>query len=122
MERMSWSRVLIILGLFGMVIGALDPLEGSIIILPCAALSAVAAWMGHARRRKLLYLAVALIALGVATMFVLSAIGGIGGISGRSKWWALVLLPYPAGWLLGIIGATMTLIESFRPPLHTPAA
>ena len=86
MERATWFRILVILGLFGMVIGALDPLEGSVIILPCVAIAALGVWMGHTRRRKLVYAGVALVAWGVAGMFLLSAIGGVGGTSGRSAW------------------------------------
>jgi len=33
-----WSRVLTVVGVAGMLIGAIDPLEGSIIILPGSAL------------------------------------------------------------------------------------
>lgn len=32
-----------------------------------------------------------------------SAIGGIRGNTGRSVWWALALMPYPVGWLLGLV-------------------
>ena len=122
MERATWFRILVILGLFGMVIGALDPLEGSVIILPCVAIAALGVWMGHTRRRKLVYAGVALVAWGVAGMFLLSAIGGVGGTSGRSAWWTLTLLPYPVGWLLGLAGSILGLLESFRHPVHAPAA
>ncbi|MFM9090669.1 MAG: carboxypeptidase regulatory-like domain-containing protein, partial [Verrucomicrobiota bacterium] len=44
----------------------------------------------------------ALIATGVTAMLALSAVGGIGGHTGRSWAWGLLLLPYPAGWLLGV--------------------
>ena len=113
MERITWSRIMIILGLFGMLLGALNPLEGCIIILPCAGLAALGAWMGQTRRRKLLYFAFPLIAIGVGAMFLFTAIGGIGGTSGRSMWWLLVMAPYPIGWILGLIGSVLSLVETF---------
>lgn len=114
MDHLLWSRILVILGLFGMLVGALDPLEGSVIILPSAAFAALGVFVGHAARRKLLYWAFLLIAMGVGAMFLWSAIGGIGGASGRSRWWALTIVPYPVGWLLGIVAAILFLVETFR--------
>ncbi len=114
MDHLLWSRMLVILGLFGMLLGALDPLEGSVIILPSAGLAALGAHIGHTARRRLLYWAFLLIAIGVGSMFLLSAIGGVGGPSGTSWWWALTIMPYPIGWILGIVAAVLFLMESFR--------
>jgi hypothetical protein len=33
-----------------------------------------------------------------------SFVGGFGGTSGRSMWWGLLILPYLAGWNMGIWG------------------
>jgi hypothetical protein len=33
-SRSFWSRILIVLGSIGMIAGAIDPMEGSVIILP----------------------------------------------------------------------------------------
>jgi hypothetical protein len=49
-------------------------------------------------------------------MIVLSLFGGIGGNTGRSMWWGLVILPYPVGWIIGVAGAALALVESFRRP------
>lgn len=35
---------------------------------------------------------------GVGWLFILSAMGGFGGDTGRGAWWALTILPYPIGW------------------------
>jgi hypothetical protein len=109
MKVSGWSRTLVIVGLAGMVIGALDPLEGSLVILPGTGLIAIGALLGRSRHRILLYWSFALVTVGVATMWGLSALGGIGGDSGRSTWWGLVLSPYPVGWIAGLIGATRIL-------------
>ena len=102
----SWSRLLVVVGLAGMLLGAIDPLEGSLIILPGTGLVALGAFLGKSRRRVLLYWALALVAIGVGAMWVSSAFGGFGGGTGRSIWWALlILVPYAVGWLMGVAGA-----------------
>ena len=109
-----WSRILVIAGLAGMLIGAVDPLEGSLIILPGVGLVALGALLGKSRRRMLLCWSFALVTVGVAAMFVLSWFGGIGGNTGRSMWWAIFILPYPVGWIMGLAGAILALIESCK--------
>ena len=69
-----------------MLIGAVDPLEGSFIILPGVGLVALGALLGKSRHRVLLYWSFALVAVGVAAMVALSCLGGIGGNTGRSMW------------------------------------
>jgi hypothetical protein len=109
-----WSRILVIVGLVAMVIGALDPLEGSLVILPGCGLVALGALLGKSRHRIFLYWAFVLVAVGVGALWGLSALGGFGGKSGRSNWWGLVLLPYPVGWIMGLVGAIRRLIESSK--------
>lgn len=110
-ETGRWSRILVIVGLVAMVIGALDPLEGSLVILPGTGLVALGARLGNSRHRILLYWSFVLVAVGVGALWGLSALGGFGGISGRTNWWALVLLPYPVGWIMGLAGAIRRLRE-----------
>jgi hypothetical protein len=110
------ARILIIVGLVTMVIGLIDPLEGSLVILPGTGLAALGAGLGRASHRTLLYWGFALVAVGVGAMWGMSAMGGIGGSTGRSMWWALVLLPYPIGWVLGLVGA----VRSLRRDTATP--
>ncbi len=104
-----WSRVLMIAGLVAMLIGAIDPLEGSLIILPGSGLVALGALLGKSRHRRLLCWSFGLIAVGVGAMFVLSGFGGTGGSSGHSNWWLLVVLPYPAGWIMSLVGVILNL-------------
>ena len=114
--KASSSRVLSMLGGIGLLAGAVDPLEGSFVILAGSALL----WGGEVmkvpeRRRLRLWTSVfVLIAVGVGVMFGLSAAGGIGGGSGRSWWWGVLLLPYPAGWLLGVGGLLAGLLRFLR--------
>lgn len=109
-----WSRVLLIVGLLCMLVGAVDPLEGSFVILPGIGLVALGAFLGKSRHRRLLYLAFVLVAVGVGALAVLSALGGIRLSSrdaGLSTWWGLFILPYPVGWIMGLVGAILSLAK-----------
>jgi len=55
-----------------------------------------------------------LIAVGVGALFVLSAFGGIGGTSGHSMWWGVLILPYPVGWVMGIVSLLFKFIRSVQ--------
>ncbi len=102
--RLLWSNILVFLGLIAMLVGALDPLEGSLVILPGSGLVALGAFLGHSQHRKFLAWSFVLVAIGVGALWGLSYVGGFGGNSGRSTWWALALIPYPVGWVMGLVG------------------
>jgi hypothetical protein len=110
-DARRWSRLLLWIGAAALVLGALDPLEGSVVIVVAAGILMVAAHLGHLQIRRWVDWGGALAALGVAVLWGLSAAGGFGGSSGRSYWWALLLVPYPLGWLLSLSGAIRGLRE-----------
>ena len=112
-------RILRILGFVCLLIGAIDPLEGSAIILPGAGIVTLEAFVGGSRHRKLLARSFLLVAAGVAAMLLLSAFGGIGGRTGHSLWWGLLVLPYPVGWMMTVIGAIRRVAESSERPIET---
>lgn len=89
-----------------MLLGALDPMEGSLLILPGSGLVALGTFLGHKERRLVTYRVwvFILIAIGVGALWGLSMAGGFGGSSGRSNWWAVLVLPYVIGWSMGIWG------------------
>ena len=111
MSASKWARPLLIVGLVVTVLGAIDPLEGSLAILPGVLLITVAALLYHSAHRASLVLALALVAAGVGALWGLSAVGGFGGSSGRSNWWGLLLIPYLVGWVLAIVGSVRVLRE-----------
>ena len=112
----AWSRVLEIVGLAGLLIGAIDPLEGSPIIVMGSGVAALAAILAKTRHRRLLVWSFALVVAGVGAMWGLSALGGVGGDTGRSMGWGLLALPYAAVWIVGLIGAILTIVELMRRP------
>jgi hypothetical protein len=114
--RTLWPRILIIAGAIAMLLGSLDPLEGSLLILPGSGLIALGTFVDKSQRRVVRYWlwVFGLIAIGVAAMFVVSAFGGIGGNSGRSMWWGVLILPYPVGWLMALVGAVLALIRFIK--------
>ena len=115
-SRTLWPRILKVLGSIAMILGTLDPLEGSLLILPGSGLVALGMYLSGKDRRTVLYWvwAFILIAVGVGAMFALSAVGGIGGKSGHSMWWGVLMLPYPAGWLLALAGSVAGLVRFFK--------
>jgi len=100
-----WHRALLVVGTLLMVVGAIDPLEGSMLILPGVMLVALETFLGGSRFTRLLARAGALVALGIVMMFASSARGGFGGPNGLPWWTMIFLLPYPAGWIMGLVGA-----------------
>ena len=112
--RARWSRILCIAGMVVMVVGCIDPLEGSLLILPGTLLVALAAFLGGSRHLNLACWAFGLTAVGVGILFGLSALGGVGGETGRSMWWMLVVLPYPVGAIMALVGSVRILRALFR--------
>lgn len=98
--RLRWSQILTLVGCLAMLLGGLDPLEGSPAILLGSALSALAAWIGRDDRVVLRWrcLVLGLVGCGVAALWWMSALGGVGGSTGRSMMWAALVLPLLVGW------------------------
>ena len=101
-----WSNLVSLVGGVSLVVGSFDPLEGSVLILPGSALLALGSYLAPRDRRIVAYrmFSFILVALGVGALFWLSANGGVGGNSGRSAWWALLILPYLVGWSIEFWG------------------
>jgi hypothetical protein len=103
---MVLSRILLVCGGLAMLIGAVDPMEGSLLILPGSGLVALGTYLGEAERWLITFRVwvFIMIGIGVGAMMGLTAVGGIGGRSGHSIWWGLLILPYLIGWSLGVWG------------------
>ena len=113
-SRNLWSRILIIAGFIALVVGAIDPIEGSLLILPGSGMVAFGTFIAQSERRLITYRAwvFILIAIGVGALWGLSEVGGFGGSSGLSIWWGVLILPYPLAWSMGIWGLVSSLPQS----------
>ena len=107
----NWPRIIFIIGMVGLIIGILDPLEGSLVIAPGSVLLALGAFLLHDRYRKVFLAACIMIVIGVAALFYISSLGGFGGTSALSWWWGVFILPYPIGWLLAV---SFLIVKGFK--------
>lgn len=106
MNTQKLASVLFTIGGIGMLVGGLEPLEGCLLILVGSGSMAIGAYLTDADRRQLHFRVGIFVAVtfGVAAILGMSALGGIGGQTGRSMWWGVLSLPYLLGWSLGIWG------------------
>jgi multisubunit Na+/H+ antiporter MnhB subunit len=102
-EKTKWTRIIYIIGVIALIIGALDPMEGSVVIASGSALVALSTYLTHDRQRKIFLLSLIMILIGVFFLFYLSSLGGFGGTATLSWWWGTLILPYPIGWLISIV-------------------
>lgn len=99
----NWKSIIFIIGVIALVLGFIDPLEGSVIIVAGSALIALSTQLTNDKHRKIFLSSFLLILFGVFFMFYFSSLGGFGGSSILSWWWILLILPYPIGWLMSVI-------------------
>lgn len=95
----KWTKTIFITGVAALLLGTIDPMEGSVLIAAGALALAVATRFAADRHRNLFLLFCALIITGVIYLFAISSVGGFMGNTGRSWIWGLPILPYPIGWL-----------------------
>ena len=99
----KWKRILTVLGVVLFIIGTLDPMEGSVLILAGAVLISSIRFMDKKENWKLFCGATFCIIAGIFFLFYISSLGGIGGASALSWWYGLLILPYPIGWLTIVV-------------------
>ncbi len=102
-EKPKWIRIIFIIGVIALIIGALDPLEGSVVIGAGSLLIAASTWLKHDPHRYIFLVTFIMIVIGVFFLFYLSSLGGFGGNSGLSWWYGILVIPYPVGWLISIV-------------------
>ena len=115
-KKIPWTHLIFILGVIGLLIGILDPLEGSVVIAVGSVLIAFAAYFKKDSHYKIFILISFLIVIGVCFLFYLSSLGGFGSTSKLSWWWGLLILPYPIGWLIAII---LLIIRTLKKEVHS---
>jgi hypothetical protein len=115
----KWIRILYIIGVVALIIGAVDPLEGSVVITGGSAAIALATYLSKDRHWKLFLVSFLMILIGVFFLFYLSSLGGFGGTSKLSWWWGSLILPYPVGWLISIICLIVRAIKKRVPEANS---
>lgn len=113
-NKAKWTRIIYIVGVIALIIGAIDPLEGSVVIIVGSALLALSAYAKSDRHTKIFTASLLMIVIGVAFLFYFSSLGGFGGTSTLSWWWGLLILPFPIGWLIIIIVLIRRAIKNKR--------
>lgn len=100
-----WPRILKAVGVGCILVGSLDPVEGSLLIAPGSGLLALASHLGREDPRVVRewFVLFGLMAFGVIQVWELSQFGGLGGQTGVSMWWGLLVLPYPVAWILTLV-------------------
>lgn len=100
---------MVVLGSIGILIGIIDPLEGALLIFPGSGMIALGAYLAQTPRRRLVYCAFLLSGSSIAAALGMSYLWH--GIPDR---WTLVLLPYPIGWMMDVVGVAFTLDGLFE--------
>jgi len=112
-EKINWTRIIYIIGVIALIIGAIDPMEGSVVIAGGSILVAFSTYLKHDRHWKLFLALSVFIVFGVFFLFYLSSLGGFGGRSKLSWWWGTLILPYPLAWLTTLV---LLIIRAFKKP------
>jgi hypothetical protein len=104
--REKWTQALAVPGGLAVLVGGIDPLEGSIVILFGTALLAGSSLVAQANRVVLAARGIhfALAGFGFAALWVMTILGGVGGSTGRSMAWIALGLPLLTGWSLSFWG------------------
>jgi len=99
----NWKSILQVVALALFIIGTIDPLEGSVLIIAGSILLATLSFINKNPAYKIYLTASTLITIGVVFIFYIASIGGFGGSSTLSLWYGLLILPYPIGWLILVL-------------------
>ncbi len=102
-KKTNWKRILYIIGVVALIVGVLDPLEGSVMLTAGSILIVISTFLIHDRHRKIFLASTIMIVTGVFFLFYFSSLGGFGGTSTLSWWWGTLILPYPIGWLMSVV-------------------
>ncbi|MFM9057345.1 MAG: hypothetical protein ACKOQY_11795 [Bacteroidota bacterium] len=93
-------RVLRILAVAMLVLGALDPIRGAVLIAAGSLLLAIQVKISADPRRRLYVTTARMIVVGVFFLYFFSENGSLQKAQ-LSAWW-LLMLPYPVGWMITV--------------------
>ncbi len=113
MTKPLFLNIIFIIGVVTFLLGILDPLEGSVVICFGAVLISISSFFKKETFFKWFLIATLLVLFGVIALFVVSSFGGLGK-DALSPWWGLVLIPYPVGWIMGVVLLIKRVLHSFK--------
>ena len=111
----KWIRYVFIAGVIASIAGAIDPMEGSVVIAAGSILLAFSAYFKNDRYFRIFFIDAIIILMGVSAIWYVSSLGGFD--PKREWWWTVMILPYPIGWLINII---TLIIKAIRKPMQPP--
>jgi len=103
-----------VFGIISLIIGAINPIERSIVICLGSVLIGLSTYLNKDRHWKIFFISAILIILGVTALIYISYIGGFGSKSTLSIWWRATILPYPIGWLLSAVTLIVRLSKNMK--------
>lgn len=103
MTRERKLQIGFIAGVLLTLLGALDPLEGSLLVALGSVVLAVVTRLFQDPHAQYYRIAAILIVLGGGALWGLSALGGFGGESDLAYGWSVLIAPYPVGWLMLLV-------------------
>jgi hypothetical protein len=103
MGKINWKKILYVIGIVLFIVGSIDPLEGSVLILAGCIFFSTSIYLAKGQYYKVFIITALMISIGVFFLFYLSSLGGFGGESELSWWWCLLILPYPVGWFVIVV-------------------
>jgi hypothetical protein len=118
-KKLDLNHAIFIFGIVALIVGAIDPLEGSVVIAIGSILLALSSYLTHDRHWRIFLTTCVMILFGVAFLFYLSSLGGFGGKSTLSWWWGILILPYPIGWLIGVTTLIVRAVKAIRRIKHS---
>jgi hypothetical protein len=116
-EKSILIRIIFIVGVIALIIGAIDPMEGSIAITAGSVCIALSTLLTRDRYRKIFLVAAIMILIGVFCLWYVSSLGGFD--PKHEWWWDALILPYPIGWLLSV---SILIIRAVKKKKQQPSA
>lgn len=111
-NQVKWVRIIYIIGVIALIIGALDPLEGSLVIDTGAVFIVLSSFLMQDRHRKVFLISAIMIFVGVFSLWLVSSLGGYD--PKREWWWNVLIIPYPLGWVIFIVTLVLRAMEQFK--------
>jgi len=114
-KKLHPVNIMYVIGVIAVIIGALDPMEGSLVIAGGSILIALSSFMTNDRYRNLFMTTAAMILIGVSCLWYISSLGGFD--PKLEWWWIAMILPYPLGWLITIITLIIRAVKRLKPAI-----